>query len=189
MRRRRWLLLAFGVPLAWIAGVILAELTVQYRVPTSLRPYSFSALVDDTYGIVQVRGTWVIEGDKQASPLQTSVIECHRHSLQCREATATIETPFNNTLNVELDVHEISEWTSNTITYTSEAACVKYTYTISIGAKSIVGIRAKKKPPPDQFCAALTDELRIKLVDGQQVWMEQRAAAEPWFAKLLFFWR
>ena len=58
---------------AWIATLLLSDVVVASRVPVSLRCGANAEQVGD---YVFASGTWVIEGDKQTFPLQTTEMQC-----------------------------------------------------------------------------------------------------------------
>ena len=52
---------------------------VKSRVPVALPPQYDGGITEvGDYGLIRASGTWVIEGDRQGFPLQTSTIECWR---------------------------------------------------------------------------------------------------------------
>ena len=90
MRRTifRTLLALGGIVAIWIAVAVLAGTIAQLRVPVNLTTYSGVTSVSDGY--VKAAGTWVIEGDRQGFPLQTTEITCKRELKRCSSATAQI---------------------------------------------------------------------------------------------------
>ena len=60
---------------------------VASRVPVSLRCGANAEQVGD---YVFASGTWVIEGDKQTFPLQTTEMQCDCTLLRCLSATAQV---------------------------------------------------------------------------------------------------
>src|SRR5687767_15102947 len=102
MTRRRTLLVVVGVFSAfglWIALGIVGALVVTSRVPVKLPSFSISdSATFLKYRFVMARGTWTLESDAQAFPLQTTKIQCDRDSLTCTVATA--EVSFGDMLSV-----------------------------------------------------------------------------------------
>ena len=88
MRHRliRTAVVLLGLLILWIALVFLAGAVIQSRVPVNLAPFSRVTLVSDGY--VNATGTWVIEGDNQGFPLQSTEINCERELKRCTSATA-----------------------------------------------------------------------------------------------------
>ena len=39
-------------------------------------------------GLIKATGTWILEGDEQAFPVQTTELKCYKEQRQCIEATA-----------------------------------------------------------------------------------------------------
>jgi hypothetical protein len=63
-----------GALVLWIALLFAAGAVVDSRVPIDLPPLSNVNVVNDRY--VSAKGTWVIDGERQAAPLQTTEIIC-----------------------------------------------------------------------------------------------------------------
>jgi hypothetical protein len=98
---------------------------------------------DDSYAVAE--GTWVIENEKSAYPLQTSKIICSRQTKICTVATAKV---FNSMLFVDNDSFGIAEWNRGRIVFLDDSpSCVTYIYTIDTLTKSVQSIRQKRKEP------------------------------------------
>lgn len=86
---------------------------------------------------LEAEGTWVFENDIQADPLQTSQINCSRHSGKCFMATAKISVGLFHAKNeaslyVDIDEFIITKWTEYEIqAENDDAVCVSYTLSIN----------------------------------------------------------
>lgn len=91
MRRAfKWAGWGLGLILLWVAAIVLAGLVASDRVPVTLSAAKFIQALGDDY--VQAEGTWVLEGDRQAFPLQTTQIRCERALMRCTAGTAMVMT-------------------------------------------------------------------------------------------------
>ena len=168
----------------------IGDLIVKINVPVHLPSFS----IYESKDFVSVEGTWVIEGDDQYSPLQTSKIKCDHFTNQCKEAQGSISPDDYSFLKVELDTYDIVEWTDQHLTYVNNnPLCVFYRYTIDWSTKSVTGIRVKRKDKVnDKGCEGLKDELRITLKDGLEVYLKQDEKYTPKIISqllhLLLFW-
>jgi hypothetical protein len=107
---------------AWIAALLLSGVVVASRVPVSL-PYGIS--VDRVGDYVFVSGTWVIDGDKQGFPLQTTEIQCDRTLLRCSSATAQIG--YGGQLTTMLGHYQVVEWGADRVVFVyTSPLCVSY---------------------------------------------------------------
>ena len=79
-------------------------------------------------GFVSATGTWTMENDRPAFPVQTSNIRCYRDDKSCTAAQA--EIAFGDTLHLETYNYDITKWDNTTILFRTDAACVEYIYTI-----------------------------------------------------------
>jgi hypothetical protein len=177
------LLVVVAIFVLWVVAVALSSLVVASRVPVSLTP-TFS--VNQFGGDVAAQGTWVIEGQQQAFPLQTSKVHCSAAAKVCRSATASVG--YGDQLRVDMDVYDIVEWGQSRIVYVDEApACTHYVYTIDLLTKTVHGIRHRREKPTfgDQSCEEFDKELRLSLKDGFGVWWSLRQTAEPWFGQVV----
>lgn len=183
---KRKLLIALGVLfsllLFFIVGIAISTWMIQDRVPVNL--LGNFGVYGNKYNAVAT-GTMTIEGERSATPLQTSEIKCSSYDKQCVVAQAMI-TP-GKYLYVMVDSYPVTEWTGSHLVFGDEAACVTNTYTINWVSKSVTGIRVRNKTPKAGVdCSAiLTDELRITLRDGLEVWREEERRAYPAFIKTL----
>jgi hypothetical protein len=163
----------------WIAILFVSYAVIKSRVPVSLSP---SLSVDELQGYAVAEGTWVIEGDKQAFPLQTTKIECFKDRAICTSATA--EVSIGDQLHVNIDQYIVSDWSPTRIVFTDEApTCVWYVFTMDLLTKSVSGIRQKNKNPTggNESCQGFNSTLRLSLKDGFSVWHQAEKDATPWF--------
>jgi hypothetical protein len=167
----------------FIVGMAISTWMIQNRVPVSI-VNSLSVHGNADYAIAT--GTMVIEGERSATPLQTSEIKCDARNKQCVVATAII-TPTKG-LYVMVDSYPTIEWTDSHLIFGEEAACVTNTYTINWVSKSVTGIRTRNKnPTPGVDCSAiLFDELRVSLRDGFEVSQEEERRAWPTFIRITY---
>lgn len=130
-------------------------------------------------------GTWVIEGQKQGYPLQTTTIKCEKELMRCAASTAMVLA--DEYLSADLDFYEVVSWENSRIVFVDDAPlCTSYVFTIDLATKSTNAIRRKKTAPADiERCAAVIhEELRMSLKDGFETARELRDEAYPWFGKL-----
>jgi len=179
--RRRWLRLALGALAIWVGGVVVTFSIIEQRVPVSL-PLSGHVLQLDN-GYVRAEGTWTIEGDDHAFPLQTTVIECWPERRECTAATAEVSSL--KMLNIIVETFPVVEWTRTTLVFVNDSPlCVRYVYTINLATKSVTGFRARRDQPvssPIIDCERLASELRLTMRSGFDVWRRLQDDATPWF--------
>ncbi|WNJ90075.1 hypothetical protein [Bosea sp. 685] len=168
-----WLLVGFAGTVAVFSTMFVyvgTQVPVNIRMGGKVSDNSWDA------GLVSASGTWVIENEKQAFPLQYTELRCFRAESACRSATA--EVSFGGTLTVDMDYYEVARWTNDTIIFTTSAQCVSYTYTISRASARIVGIRTPKKTTDDTCLQSMgKDTLQLSLKDGFRVQMALEEAA------------
>lgn len=174
--------LLLGAIVLWIILLFATGAVVDSRVPIDLSPFSNVNVVDDKY--VSASGTWVIEGDSQANPLQTTEIICERELMRCTSATAQI---MGRGLHVNLDTYEVVEWGKTRIVFVDTApTCANYVFTIDFPTKAVSGLRKKKPSGPSvpANCNTLDKELRLSLRTGFNVSQSLKDEALPWFGHL-----
>ena len=173
------------VVVAWIGLMLLTELMQSAAVPVALPTLS----VYGNESFVWVQGTWTIEGEKHAFPLQTTEVTCSREDGVCRSATAEITSGMGvSMLNVRTETFNVTSWNEDSVVYVDTSpTCVYYIHTINPRIKSVTGIR-KKLPPERQSgdCSALDDELRLTMKDGGDITSPMLEESKPWFADLAF---
>lgn len=171
----KWGGLLFAIFLVWIGSLFLADTIIKLRVPVSLPPKNISFTSD----YVAIRGTWVIEGEKPAFPLQTIEVNCFKSLHTCFSATAQVM--FGNLLTATTEQYEVIEWNNYRLIYVNDSPlCVQYFYTIDNITKSANGVRIKKKNTTTD-CSDLQNELRLSLEDGFKIHKDLEDKAAPWF--------
>jgi hypothetical protein len=173
----------FAVLAAWIATLALAFAIVKSRVPVTLP--LFAELFSSGSEYVSATGTWVIEGNRQAFPLQTTEIRCEARLKRCTVVTA--EVGFSDQLRVTIDFFEIVDWSKSRVVFVDDAPiCVQYVYTIDLLTQSVNGVRQKRAPPPREGadCDLVRDQLRLRLAQGFDVSSALEQEAMPWFGRL-----
>lgn len=179
----KWVGFGLAALAIWIGVAALAIAVQQSRVPVSLPTAGKMSSYSKDY--VKVSGTWVIEGDKQAYPLQTTEISCERELKRCTSATGNVMG--GDILNVFIDFYDIVSWEQSRVVFTDDNPnCVQYIYTIDFVSKSVNGVRQKRKAGPNlpEECAGLNQELRLSLKDGYKEYKQLQEQALPWFGHL-----
>lgn len=192
-----WAILVLIIGLAGTVAIIagansLIDSQTQVRLPSGV-------FVDtDAWesGYVSAEGSFTIDNDRPAFPIQTTKIRCYRDEKSCTAAKA--EIAFGKTLNLELSTHDISLWNDTTVLFREDALCVQYIYTIDRANKRVVGTRTKK--PNVNGCEIFENKpLTLSLVNGFDVWwrLNQEAVARvspfmwagiaTWWLFLFFF--
>jgi hypothetical protein len=184
-----WLGGLIGIFICWVGIIYLGTVVISYRVPVSL-PFgtkpSSNLKSFASNGYLKVTGTWVIEGEKSADPLQTTIITCIRPSQTCTSSTATVSTSFGSPyqLLVDHDTYEIKAWTPDQIVFADDSpTCVSYRYTIDLVTGRTAGVRQLRKPVSNE-CKVLGERLDITLADGFKLTQDMKKAAAPWFFEL-----
>lgn len=176
----------FGtISLALLAIVIvglLSEGYVKQKVPVSL--YGYQVFVDLwNKGYVGLRGTWVMENDRPAFPLQASEINCLSSSQECIESRAEIS---DDMLLINQDTYEITHWDEHILIYTQSAQCVDYVYTVNRDTEQVSGIRKLKKGM-EKACPETSKELKLRLTNGFDVYWKMQQDARPVAATIAAF--
>ena len=126
-----------------------------------------------------MEGTWVMENDKHAYPLNTSKIVCRLETKECTDSSARISTGgVAPLLSVIGDVHEITGWDKDTLIYQTSAQCVDYIYTVSRATKQVSGIR-KAKSESSANCGDKKPEIKLRLTNGFDVYWQAEKDARP----------
>ena len=165
------------IALAMLLGtafvLILSQLILKNSVPVMLSNNTKFNMIDSEIGILNYEGTWVIENEEHGTPLNSSNISCTKQTGKCTESRAYI---FNNSLFVKSDTHQILSWDSNFIVFQNDfAICATYIYTIDIQKSELSGIK-KIKNTDKEICSngKAGNNLKLKLVDGYDVWVKER---------------
>ncbi|MDF2995828.1 MAG: hypothetical protein K0R27_1465 [Xanthobacteraceae bacterium] len=183
----RWILRACGFIALGIVGtaliLCLAVLFTDYpraSLPTGPRVY-----VDAwDHGYVHAEGTWIIESQAQAFPLQVTSLTCVRNQ-QCTSSTAQIASGM---LSVDASDYRIEAWTIDTLVFTDKSPiCVDYVYSISRATQTLAGVRTKKPDARADTCSWMDKApLKLSLTNGFDVW--KRLADTAWSETQPFFW-
>jgi hypothetical protein len=187
MRARifRYLAIAIMALLGWVASLFIAGAVIESRVPVTLPASTEVIQLGDGYA--KASGTWVIDGDKQGFPLQTTEITCERELKRCTSATAQIM--LGKQLAANLDSYEITSWEKGRIVFFDDSPnCVSYVFTIDLASKSVAGVRRPKPSATAAIgdCSVFSKELRLYLRNGSDVAKQLRDEAVPWFGHLVF---
>lgn len=160
-----WLLLW---PVGALAAGALAVSVLAITEGLSLQGSSFSDMFWDR-GLVFVSGTWEIEGEQMAAPINHVEIRCERDAGVCTEAAAEVFPRLSNLLSVRLEVRPIESWTSQTIVTRNEAGCADYVMTISRATESVTALRVRRESG-NRFatmdCTVLNARNEYRLIDG-----------------------
>ncbi len=159
-------------------AMAVSELYVQTQVPVSL--YGGMVFVDLwDRGYVAMEGTWVMDGDQHAYPLNMSKIVCRADTKQCIDSQATVRAGHGvPLLRVNEDLHEIARWDKDTLIYQTNAGCVNYAYTVSRQTKQVAGIRTIKAGA-DATCAGASREIKLRLTNGFDIYYQMQKDARP----------
>jgi hypothetical protein len=175
---------ALGVFLVWLAGILVAGAVVQHQVPVSLSTSTVIRAVGDAY--VVASGTWVMEGEAHAFPLQTTEIRCERELRRCSSGTAMVM--LGNQLTVDVTFHEIVSWEKSRVVFVDDSPqCVQYVYTIDLASKAANGIRRKRGRDAlaPECSSVLNEELKLSLKSGFPEVQKLQESAMPWFGKMM----
>src|SRR5664279_1133318 len=118
MARRilKWIGVALGALALWILVIIAAQAVVNDRVPVMLSPTKLVYGIQDSYVVAQ--GTWVLENDEQAFPLQTTQIRCEKELKRCTSATAMVM--LGKQMSVDVTFHDIVAWSNSRVVFTDD---------------------------------------------------------------------
>jgi len=128
--------------------------------------------------LVSAKGTFIIEGDKPAYPLNIASFDCDRKGGYCNQSNVDINADgtiyYVNTFQTSLS---ILSWNDEEIVASCEGLCAITTLTINVKAKDVYAITRNKS---NQSCAPLMAPLAkpqiSKLVSGFNV-------SQDYFAK------
>jgi hypothetical protein len=182
-------LLGLGLA-ATLIVILVASAFAERQVPASLPPMFVSTDQWDRY--VAGSGTWVIENDRSATPLQTSDLICQRENMMCVMSNASISS---GRLSLDTFRYVVTRWTQDTLIFERDALCAAYTYTIDRATKRAFGVRLKKQST-DTLCESVqSDRLTLALTDGFSVWWrlndEARQGVMPYawsVIGIVWFW-
>ena len=97
-------------------------------------------------GVVVAQGTWTIDGQRHAYPMNMSEIHCVRQERRCYTAEARLTDRY---LTAELEQYDIWKWDNSTLEFGAEKGCVTYVYAINRSTERLAGRRIKKNPLPE----------------------------------------
>jgi hypothetical protein len=166
--------------LAGFAIILAAHIAyISDKVPVSLLGDGRVSVGGWDGGFVAASGTWTIEGDGHAFPLNVSEIHCVRDEERCYGAEARLSDRY---LSAELERYAIRKWDNSTLEFVTEAQCVTYVYVINRSTERLTGRRLKKKPPPE-ICQGreLENDLKLSFVGGSSIVrnLQQQHAPTP----------
>jgi len=182
------LLLTIGLFGSLLAILFLFNLLIKASVPVSL-PF-FRLSTDDQmwnkFGYVVAEGTWVMEKPNvMYTPFLANKIICFKKEGICRDAEASVNVQSESShLRVDINEYPIAKWDETQIIYVNNnPECVTYTYSINKATKQVSGIRKPKPNSSTEFCKDVDkNEIKLKLVDGFDVWQEQQTKHTNVFA-------
>jgi hypothetical protein len=190
--------LLFLLLLGWIAIAALHLFAIWYKVP--VMPLGDGRVLTGSWdqGFVSARGTWTIDGEKHAFPLNMSEINCVKARSVCNAAEARVSDDW---LEATQEEYNITKWDQSKLEFISDATCVSYVYVIDRSTEKLTGRRIAKATS-DPVCrpVVLSPELRFSFVNGLDVVSKLRSEHEPtvlssvlatvWAAFILFWiWR
>jgi hypothetical protein len=128
-------------------------------------------------GYVSATGTWVIDQERHAFPLNVSTVSCVRDENICYDAQANISSGF---LNSYLDSYPIVRWDRSTIQFQNNSpGCVTYIYVIDRATQKLSGRRTKRPDVDKEQCGIVSDDLRLSFTDGRAVVEGLRRESAP----------
>ena len=153
----------------WLSGAVVILFLVLFissiSVPVKLP--SIHVYTGSWDAFASAAGTWVIENDKSAHPMQTTEIFCRRSEMQC--AASQAEVTDSGHLFLSTYKYNVTKWDENIIKYiNTDAVCVDYSYTIERESKRVFGTR-KTKSAADGCSIASPGPLNLILMDGFKV--------------------
>ena len=110
------------VGLLGIAAIHLAVVTQRVPVGLDFLANGMVSVNNWDNGFVHARGTWVIDGERSGTPLNTVDIKCFRDQKHCYVAEAHVS---NGRLNAYGELYEITRWDATTLEYQTDAVCVR----------------------------------------------------------------
>jgi hypothetical protein len=177
-------LIVLAMLLGSVFVLILSESVLMNSVPVMLSNNTKFNMIDSENEYLNYEGTWVIENEEHGTPLNSSNISCTKQTGKCIESRAYI---FNNSLFVKTDTHQILSWDTNFIVFENDVAiCAKYTYTIDVQKSQLNGIKEIRNTEKEICSNGLAGKnLKLKLVDGYDVWAKEREKKSFLFLNIL----
>jgi hypothetical protein len=123
----------FLLLLGWTAIGALHLAVLSHNVP--LTPLSFGRVHTESWdqGFVAADGTWTIDGESHAFPLNMSDIRCIKDEKSCYAAEARLS---DNYLVADLEFYKITNWDNSTLEFVTDATCVSYVYSSTEARKN-----------------------------------------------------
>ena len=184
-----WLVIGLvGTAAIFLTGIFIIKAQVPVTIGSGGKVYA--DFWDEGY--VSTEGTWIIEGMKQAFPLQTSMIICYKQEGRCTSAQAEIAS--GDRLFLDVERFQITKWDATTLVFTNTSpVCVDYVYTIDRSNLRTFGTRKPKKDVGDHCKLLEQRDLKLTLVDGFTVWQGLRddasAGTMPFvWAAIVLWW-
>jgi hypothetical protein len=173
----RLVALFFLLLVGWMAIGALHLSAISYKVP--VMPLGDGRVLTGSWdqGFVLARGTWTIDGEKHAFPLNMSEINCVKARNVCNAAEARVSDDW---LEAAHEEYNITKWDNSTLEFVSDATCVSYVYVINRSTEKLTGRRiAKATSDPICQSVVLSPELRLSLVNGLDVVNKLRSEHSP----------
>ncbi len=117
-------------------------------------------------GLVHAKGTWAIENDQPAAPLNVVDLRCIKDGGKCYAANAQIMDGY---LDSYFETFDIKRWDADNLEFGTQAACVKYTYNINRKTSKLSGVRQAKDSAANELCSGMHRGLSLNLVNGLYV--------------------
>lgn len=121
-----------------------------YPVKVYLPPSLYAGRVGSDF--VHAEGSWIIESDQVAFPLNHSTISCRRERKECELINVQVIAPgqlaFDEDyqVNVDSDFYAITNWDANVVTASKSAPCRSITLTINVSSKQITELATDNDP-------------------------------------------
>ena len=166
--------------------VLAAQYSISAQVPVSVG-YKQQVFIDLwENGYFSASGTFTMEGERIAFPLQRSEISCRKSEEMCIVARAEIADWNGLYLNLALDRFPVEKWDRDIIIFTADALCITLVYTVSRGSQRVFATRSTKKPLPPGCEPVQQKAIAMTLADGWEV--EQRLRGEASAKVMPFVW-
>jgi hypothetical protein len=169
--------LLFLLVVGWIAIGALHLFAISYKVP--VMPLGDGRVLTGSWdqGFVLARGTWTIDGEKPAFPLNMSEINCVKARSVCNAAEARVSDDW---LEAAHEEYNITKWDNSTLEFVSDATCVSYVYVINRSTEKLTGRRiAKATSDPVCQSVVLSPEVQLSFVNGLDVVDKLRSEHSP----------
>jgi hypothetical protein len=169
-----------GIIALTIAGLLglsaIHGYMVEVAVPVNLLGDGRVDVASWDEGYISTTGTWVIDQEQRATPLNASLIKCYRGTRECFEAQASV---FQGYLAPELIRYPIQRWDGASMEFNQDLPCVTYTYVIDRGTQRLTGRRLKKESHAEGCGLIIETDLRLSFVNGLDVVKALRRQNSP----------